>query len=203
MIKKNSLPLFTCSLPFPFFLYPVAQGMYQSPKYSQSAYLTAQLRRRWSTGAHKSSSNYSIMHSVSTCKQDATVELSVLLTYFLFSTFKIKGRKRRNHHLRQRGGSAVTARCIENIRCYTSSLSFFPTIIVGKSVQLVGCVWLYAKGHTQCCVLNSFTCNSSQCDTNVVGDGQQTEMTMVPATFTKHLVTITANMTADATSTQQ
>ena len=143
------------------------------------------------------------MHSVSTCKQDATVELSVLLTYFLFSTFKIKGRKRRNHHLRQRGGSAVTARCIENIRCYTSSLSFFPTIIVGKSVQLVGCVWLYAKGHTQCCVLNSFTCNSSQCDTNVVGDGQQTEMTMVPATFTKHLVTITANMTADATSTQQ
>ena len=39
----------------------------------------------WLTGAHISSSNYSIMHLVSLCKQDATVELLVLLTHFLFS----------------------------------------------------------------------------------------------------------------------
>ena len=30
MIKKNSLPLFKFPYPFPVFLYPAAQGMYQS-----------------------------------------------------------------------------------------------------------------------------------------------------------------------------
>ena len=39
------------------------------------------------------------------------------------------------------------------------------------------------------------TCDSSPCDTNVEEDGQQTQTTMVPATFTKHLVTIAANPT--------
>ena len=38
----------------------------------------------WSTGAHMSSSNYSIMHSVSTCKQDQAVELLVFLLTFCF-----------------------------------------------------------------------------------------------------------------------
>ena len=51
----------------------------------------------------------------------------------------------------------------------------------------MACVWPYAKGRTQCCVLDCFTCYSSQCDTKVEEDGQQTETTMVPATFTKHL----------------
>ena len=79
-LKKKSLPLFTLSLPFPFFLYPAAQGMW--PKYSGFGILDC---TAWSTGAHMSSSNYSTMCLVSMCKQDATVELLVLLTHFLFS----------------------------------------------------------------------------------------------------------------------
>ena len=42
-------------------------------------------RISWSTGANKSSSDDYIMRLVSMCKQDATVELLVLLTHFLFS----------------------------------------------------------------------------------------------------------------------
>ena len=61
--------------------------------------------------------------------------------------------------------------------------------------MFVGNVWLYATGHTQCCVSDSSTCDSSQCDTKAEGDGQQIETTMVPATFRKHLVTIAAYMT--------
>ena len=84
MINFFSLPLFTLSLPFTFFLYPAAQGMYQSSLTTiQSVGILA--CTSWSTGAHMSSHNYSIMHVVSTCKQDATVELLVLLTHFLFS----------------------------------------------------------------------------------------------------------------------
>ena len=40
-----------------------------------------------------------------------------------------------------------------------------------------------------------FHFRSSPCDTKVEEDGQKTEATMVPATFTKHLVTITVNLT--------
>ena len=43
-------------------------------------------------------------------------------------------------------------------------------------------------------MLDCSTCDSSQCDTKVEGDGQQTETTMVPATFTKHFVTIAINI---------
>ena len=68
----------------------------------------------WSTGAHMSSRNRYIMQGVSTCKQDATVELLVMLIHTFF--FEIRGRPRRNHHLRPRGGTAVTACCVENIR---------------------------------------------------------------------------------------
>ena len=73
--------------------------------------------------------------------------------------------------------------------------NFFPTIIFEKSVQLVGCVWPYAKGRTQFCVLGFSSCESSHCDKKVEEDDQQTEMMVIPATFTKHLVTITASMT--------
>ena len=84
MIKFFSLPLFTVSLAFPFFLYPASQGMYQSSRTKiQSVDISDCIA--WSTGAHMSSSNYSIMCLVSMCKQDATVELLVLLTHFLFS----------------------------------------------------------------------------------------------------------------------
>ena len=48
---------------------------------------------------------------------------------------------------------------------------------------------------TQCCVLDCSTCYYSQCNTKVEEDGQQIETTMVPTTFTKHLVTIAAKMT--------
>ena len=51
-----------------------------------------------------------------------------------------------------------------------------------------------AKGRTQRRVLDSSTCDSSQCDTKVKKDDQQTKMTMVPATLT-HLVTIVASPT--------
>ena len=72
---------------------------------------------------------------------------------------------------------------------------FFPTIIFEKSVQLVGSVWPYTKGRTQCCVLDCSTCNSIPRDTKVEKDGQQTETMIVPATFTKHLMTMAANLT--------
>ena len=67
--------------------------------------------------------------------------------------------------------------------------------IFEKSVQIVGCVWLYVKGQEQCCMLDCSTCNSSQCNMKVKEDGQQTETMMVPATFMKHFVTIAANQT--------
>ena len=88
-----SRPLFTFSLPFPFFLFPAAQGMFQSfrtKKQSVGVYRVLD-STAWSTGAHMSSRNYSIMRRVSTCKQDATVELLVLPTHFLF--FEIRGQK--------------------------------------------------------------------------------------------------------------
>ena len=43
-------------------------------------------------------------------------------------------------------------------------------------------------------MLDCSTGYSSECDTKVEEDGQQTEAMMVPATFTKHLVTIAGNM---------
>ena len=60
---------------------------------------------------------------------------SRLHTFF----FEKRGRQHRNHHLLPgpRGGTAVTACCIENIRFY---IEFFHIIIFEKSVQLVGCV---------------------------------------------------------------
>ena len=61
------------------------------------------------------------MRRVSMCKQDATVELLVLLTHFLFS--RLGGGLHRNHYLHPRGGTAVTACCVENIRCYTRNFS--------------------------------------------------------------------------------
>ena len=81
-LKNNSLPLL--SLPFPFFLYPAAQGMYWL------SWTKIQLVGKWDctswlTGAHMSSCNYSMMCRVSMCKQNTTVELWVLLTHFLFS----------------------------------------------------------------------------------------------------------------------
>ena len=42
-------------------------------------------------------------------------------------------------------------------------------------------------------MLDCTTCYSSLCDTKVEKDDQQTETMMVPATFTKHFVTIAAN----------
>ena len=59
-----------------------------------------------------SSSNYSIMRRVSKCKQDATVELSVLLTVVHTFFFRDKGEDAQK---RPRGGTTVTACCVENI----------------------------------------------------------------------------------------
>ena len=42
-------------------------------------------------------------------------------------------------------------------------------------------------------MLDCSTCDPSQCDKEVEEDGQQT--VMVSSTFTKHLVTIAANLT--------
>ena len=113
-LKTNYLPLFKFSPPFPSLSLPAAKGIYQS---FQSAGMSD--RTAWSTSAHMSSHNYSRMRRVSTCKQDSTVELLVLLTHIQSSFFKIMGRPYRNHHLLPRGGTAVTACCVENIRCYT------------------------------------------------------------------------------------
>ena len=136
-----------------------------------------------------SSSNYSIMCRVSTCKQDAMVDL-VLLTHFLFRDKEEAGQKSLSVAEGCHGSQGVLRREYKVLYSY-----FFPSIIFERSVKLVGCFWLYAKGHTQCCVLDCSTCYSSQYDTQVEEDGQRTETTMVPATFTKHLVTIAANMT--------
>ena len=118
MIKTNYLPLFKFSPPFPSLSLPAAKGIYQS---FQSAGMSD--RTAWSTSAHMSSHNYSRMRRVSTCKQDSTVELLVLLTHIQSSFFKIMGRPYRNHHLLPRGGTAVTVCCVENIRCYTQIFS--------------------------------------------------------------------------------
>ena len=84
MITKDSLPLFKLSLPIPSLSLPgglgdvpIVSDQIQSSGISDST--------AWSTRSHMSSRNYSIMCRVSTCKQDATIELLVLLTHILFS----------------------------------------------------------------------------------------------------------------------
>ena len=114
----------------------------------------------------------------------------VLLTHFLFRDKEEAGQKSLSVAEGCHGSQGVLRREYKVLYSY-----FFPSIIFERSVKLVGCFWLYAKGHTQCCVLDCSTCYSSQCDTQVEEDGQRTETMMVPATFTKHLVTIAANMT--------
>ena len=74
-------------------------------------------------------------------------------------------------------------------------LDFFPYHNIWKKCTTCGFFWPYTKGRTQCCVLDCSTCDSIPRDTKVEEDGQQTETMIVPATFTKHLMTMAANLT--------
>ena len=115
-----------------------------------------------STGAHMSPRKYSIMRRVFTCKQDATVELLVLLSNaYTHSFFRDKGEAAQKSSSAAKGwyGSHGVLLRREYWVLYSN---FVPAIIFERSVQVVGCVWPYAKGHTQCCMLDKwkvYNCN--------------------------------------------
>ena len=99
------------------------------PKYSWLVYRTAPLGRQARTWAHA-------MHHVSTVYVQARCNGWVVSVAFLLSFFEVRGRTHRNHHLRPRGGTAVTACWVENIRCYTR---IFPYHIICKKWKCTTC----------------------------------------------------------------
>ena len=159
-LKKKSLPLFTLSLPFPFFLYPAAQGMW--PKYSGLVYWTALLG-----------------HNVSCVYVQARCNSWVVSVAYTLSYFVIRGRLHRNHHLHSSGCTAVIVCWVGNIRCYTWLFPLPYHSIIWKSVQLLGCVWArpILKGHPAM-YKRDFNCassNSSPSDTEGAQAAQDTE----------------------------